>query len=163
MGREQRIKKKKEIQKKKTNRRKPADKKHSSEKKKDVGFSFASSFFSSLRENEDEFDGEEEIANASSLHRLVFNIIIVFIVGGKEKKFAEGKTRVKKARGGGARTIDKGNRKKTGRERREEKAVRARVGRRAATTAAAAAAAAADSTECFFFLFFGNDESGGGR
>jgi len=113
-------------------------------------------------EFDDEFDGEEEIANSSSLHRLVFNII-VFVVG-KEKKFAEGKTRVKKARGGGARTIDKGNRKKTGSERREEKAVRARVGRRAATTAgAAAAAAAADSTECFFFLFFGNDESGGGR
>ena len=116
-------------------------------------------------EFDDEFDGEEEIANSSSLHRLVFNTI-VFIVGGKEKKFAEGKTRVKKARGGGARTIDKGNRKKTGSERREEKAVRARVGRRAATTAgaAAAAAAAADSgTEGFFFLFFGNDESGGGR
>ena len=114
-------------------------------------------------EFDDEFDGEEEIANSSSLHRLVFNTI-VFIVGGKEKKFAEGKTRVKKARGGRARTIDKGNRKKTGSERREEKAVRARVGRRAATTAgAAAAAAAADSTECFFFLFFGNDESGGGR
>ena len=115
-------------------------------------------------EFDDEFDGEEEIANASSSHRLVFNIIVVVFIVGKEKKFAEGKTRVKKARGGRARTIDKGNRKKTGSERREEKAVRARVGRRAATTAgAAAAAAAADSTECFFFLFFGNDESGGGR
>jgi hypothetical protein len=115
-------------------------------------------------EFDDEFDGEEEIANASSSHRLVFNIIVVVFIVGKEKEFAEGKTRVKKARGGGARTIDKGNRKKTGSERREDKAVRARVGRRAATTAgAAAAAAAADSTECFFFLFFGNDESGGGR
>ena len=115
-------------------------------------------------EFDDEFDGEEEIANASSSHRLVFNIIVVVFIVGKEKEFAEGKTRVKKARGGGARTIDKGNRKKTGSERREEKAVRARVGRRAATTAgAAAAAAAADSTECFFFLFFGNDECGGGR
>ena len=94
-------------------------------------------------EFDDEFDGEEEIANASSSHRLVFNIVVVVFIVGKEKKFAEGKTRVKKARGGGARTIDKGNRKKTGSERREEKAVRARVGRRAATTAGAAAAAAA--------------------